>query len=90
MMDTFIHFCIFFVLVLTTIGAYRLIAGPTLFDRTIGVSLISNNAIIILIFIGFIFDRIDMFIDIAITYALLNFILSIVLGKYFERRAKTS
>jgi len=52
------------------------------------VSIIANNAVIILLFIGFTFDRIDMFIDIAIAYALLNFVIAIALGKYFERRSK--
>ncbi|MBM4448839.1 MAG: pH regulation protein F, partial [Chloroflexi bacterium] len=39
----------------------------------------------ILILIGFLFERISMFIDIAIAYALLNFVIIIVLGKYFDR-----
>jgi multisubunit Na+/H+ antiporter MnhF subunit len=29
-----------------------------------------------------------MFFDIAVAYALLNFIISIALGKYFEHRGK--
>jgi multisubunit Na+/H+ antiporter MnhF subunit len=29
-----------------------------------------------------------MFIDIALTYALLNFVIAIVLGKYFERKGE--
>ena len=49
-----------------------------------------TNGFILLVLIGFIYQRIDMFIDIAITYALLDFVVAIVLGKYFDRRAKKS
>ena len=74
-----------FIALLTAICLYRVAAGPTIFDRVMGVGLVGTNGFILLALIGFIYERIDMFIDIAITYALLNFILAIVLGKYFER-----
>ena len=73
---------------LTAICLYRLAVGPTIFDRIIAASLVGTNGFILLTLIGFIYDRIDMFIDIAITYALLNFVVAIVLGKYFERRGE--
>ena len=87
-MSTVITIGAFTILFLTAICVYRLIVGKTLFDRAIGASLIGNNAVLIMIFTGFMFDRIDMFVDIAIAYALLNFVIAIVLGKYFERRSK--
>lgn len=87
-MGGLITFSAFFILLLNAICVYRLVKGPTVFDRAIGVSLISNNAVILIVIIGFIYERVDMFFDIAVAYALLNFILAIVLGKYFERRGK--
>jgi multicomponent Na+:H+ antiporter subunit F len=87
-MDLLFKISAFYLLFITGLSVYRLIAGPTVFDRTIGVTLISNNAVIMLIIIGFIFGRVDMFLDIAVAYALLNFIISIALGKYFERRSR--
>ena len=73
---------------LTAISLYRLAVGPTVFDRIIAASLVGTNGFILLTLIGFIYGRIDMFIDIAITYALLNFVIAIVLGKYFERKGE--
>jgi len=64
---------------------YRLIKGPTLFDRIISAGLIGTNGVLILATIGFEYHRIDMFIDLAIAYALLNFIGTIAVGKYFTR-----
>ena len=73
---------------LTAVSLYRLAVGPTVFDRIIAAGLVGTNGFILLTLIGFIYGRIDMFIDIAITYALLNFVIAIVLGKYFERRGE--
>jgi multicomponent Na+:H+ antiporter subunit F len=74
-----------FIAVLTIISMYRVAAGPTVFDRVIAAGLVGTNGFILLVLIGFIYGRINMFVDIAIAYALLNFIMAIVFGKYFER-----
>ena len=44
--------------------------------------MLTNNVLVILILIGFIDGRTDMYVDIAITYALLGFISSIILAKF--------
>ena len=74
-----------FIAVLTAISLYRVVVGPTIFDRIIAAGLVGTNGFILLVFIGFIYGRIDMFVDIAIAYALLNFIMTIVFSKYLER-----
>jgi len=37
-----------------------------------------------LILTGYVFNRPDMFVDLALTYALLNFIGTVAIGKYLE------
>ena len=59
--------------------------GETIFDRLLAASAVGTNAIALLAVTGFIFERPDMFVDLALTYALLNFIGSVVVGKYLER-----
>jgi multicomponent Na+:H+ antiporter subunit F len=79
-----------FIAVLTAACLYRVAVGKTVFDRIIAAGLVGTNGIILLALFGFLFERINMFIDIAIAYALVNFVIVIVLGKYFERgREKT-
>ena len=63
---------------------YRVIYGPGVFNRIAAVSAIGTKTLIILLIIGFAYDRIDMFIDISIVYALLNFIGCIAAAKYLE------
>ena len=73
------------IVLLTAICLYRVAVGRTIFDRVLAAGLIGTNGFILLVVIGFIYERINMIVDIAITYALLNFIVVIVMGKYFER-----
>ena len=84
-MSTFLLGTTIFIAIITAACLYRIAVGKTIFDRIIAAGLVGTNGFILLILIGFIFRRIDMFIDIAIAYALLNFVVIIVLGKYFDR-----
>jgi len=79
-----------FIALLTAAATYRVAVGRTIFDRIIAVGLVGTNGFILLVLIGFIFGRISMFVDLAIAYALLNFVIIIVLGKYFDRKLEES
>ncbi len=65
---------------------YRVVFGPGVFNRLIGASVIGTKTLIILVLIGFIYRRIDMFVDISLVYALLNFIVTLAAAKYFQRK----
>lgn len=67
---------------------YRVIKGPTIYDRLNGLGVIGSVIILLLILIGFIDKRVDMFVDIAIAYSLLGFISLIVLAKYISEEEK--
>jgi multicomponent Na+:H+ antiporter subunit F len=64
---------------------YRVVVGPTVFDRLVGLAGISTKTILLLILIGALYGRLDMVIDIALGYALLNFVAALASAKYFER-----
>ena len=65
---------------------YRLLVGRTPFDRLLAAAAIGTNAVILLVLTGFVFERPDMFVDLALSYALLNFISTVAVGKYLETR----
>lgn len=79
--------CVLMVLVFL-IGAYlyRVLQGPTIFDRVLGLAGISTKAIILLIVIGVYFERVDMFVDISTGYALLNLMGALAVAKYLEQK----
>jgi len=62
---------------------YRAVKGPTLYDRALAVNVIGTKTVVILALIGFIYDR-PYFLDIALVYALINFIATIAILKYSE------
>lgn len=80
-------FCVLLVLaILIGVYLYRVLQGPTVFDRVLGLNGISTKAIILLVLIGVVFERVDMFIDISTGYALLNLVGAIAVAKYLEQK----
>lgn len=79
-----------FITLLFVASLYRVLKGPTVFDRTIGAGLIGTNAILVLVLIGFLYDRVDLFVDLALAYGMLNFIGVVALAKYFEHKEGTA
>ena len=77
-----------FLALLIALPLYRVIRGPTAFDRVIGAGLMGTKSILLLVLIGFAYERQDMFIDLAIAYALLNFIGTVAVGRYLESRRR--
>ncbi len=67
---------------------YRSIFGPTVLNRIAGISAIGTKTLVILLFMGFIYDRVDMFVDISMVYAILNFIGTLAVAKYLEIRGE--
>lgn len=85
-MDNFIFYSAIVLAVLTVIPLYRAVKGPTVLDRFMGVNAIGTQTTALLIMIGITYQRIDMFIDIALAYALLNFVAVIAASRYFHKR----
>lgn len=63
----------------------RIVRGPTVFDRLLAVGAIGTDTVILLLVIGLIYGRPDGYIDLAITYAVLNFIGVVAAAKYLDR-----
>jgi len=57
--------------------------GPTLFDRVLGANTIGTLAVTLIAVYGFLTDRPE-FLDIAITYALLNVLSTLAILKFFR------
>ena len=68
------------------LSLYRVFMGPVIIDRIIGVNVIGTKTIAVIVLTGFIFERVEFFIDIAFVYALINFIGALAFSKFFERK----
>lgn len=70
--------------ILVFLALYRVVFGPGIFNRVAAVSAIGNKTLIMLLIMGVIYKRVEMFIDISLVYALLNFICTLAISKYLE------
>jgi len=71
--------------VLVFLCLYRVTFGPNVLNRAAGLSAVGTKTLIILLFMGVIYDRVEMFVDISMVYALLNFLGTLVLAKYIKQ-----
>lgn len=88
-MSYFFLFVLMAITVLIAIYLFRVLRGPTVFDRVLGLNGISTKAIILLVVIGTVYERVDMFVDISTGYALLNLVGSLAIAKYLEEQGRS-
>ncbi len=60
---------------------YRAVAGPTTQDRLLAVNVLGTNTVVILALLAAGLDQ-PWFLDIALIYALLNFLMAIAISKF--------
>lgn len=65
------------------LALYRAFKGPRVYDRLLSVNVIGTKTVVLIALVGFIFER-PHFLDIALVYALINFIATIAFLKYRE------
>lgn len=70
------------------VGLHRVWVGPTVFDRLVAIAMLTVNGVVLLVLLGFLVDRAAFYLDIALAYALLAFVLPIAVGRYFEQRER--
>ena len=81
-MDQFFLYSAIGLTIIIAVPLYRVLYGPTIFDRLLATNAIATKTIVLITLIGFLFGRIDMFIDITLAYAILGFIGSLIIAKY--------
>ncbi len=85
-MNSFFLFVLTTLVVLMVVYLYRVVRGPSVFDRVLGLNGISTKAIVLLVVIGTVYERVEMFVDISTGYALLNLVGALAIAKFLEER----
>ena len=78
---------IYFLIGVLVLASYRLIIGPTIQDRLVSLNTISIISIVILVLYSFESGNV-FFLDIAISFLLLDFVGMIAFTKYLGREGK--
>lgn len=60
----------------------RAIVGPTIFDRVVALNGMGTMIPVILVLIGLLYNREDMFVDMALALFLLNLFTTLLIARY--------
>lgn len=71
------------ILVTMALAMVRALLGPTVYDRILAVNLFGTKTVLIIAVLGFLTGRPD-FLDIALVYALINFVGVVGVLKFYE------
>jgi multicomponent Na+:H+ antiporter subunit F len=71
------------ILVTMGLALIRAIKGPSIYDRILAVNVFGTKTVLIIAVLGFLMGRPD-FMDIALVYALINFVGTIAVLKVFK------
>jgi len=72
-----------FLLVNAFLCLWRAYAGPTIADRILAVNIVGTKTLVVVALLGIVFGR-SIYIDIALVYGLLNFIVTIAATRFLE------
>lgn len=71
------------ILVVMALALLRALLGPTLYDRILAINMFGTKTVLLIAVMGMIAGRAD-FMDIALVYALINFISVVAVLRFFE------
>jgi len=71
------------ILVAMALAMTRALLGPTVYDRVLAVNMFGTKTVLIIAVLGFLTGRPD-FLDLALLYALINFIGTLAVLRFFE------
>jgi multicomponent Na+:H+ antiporter subunit F len=61
---------------------WRVSRGPTVYDRVQALNAIGSIAPVAIVLIGLLYDRLDMFVDLALSLFLLNVFTTLLVARY--------
>lgn len=83
-MTNILIFAIIFMSIIIMGSMYRAIKGPRAADRLIAINVIGTKTIVLILMISLLFKE-NYFVDVALVYALISFVASIVIANYIEK-----
>jgi len=83
-MTKILTFAIIFMSIIIIGSMYRAIKGPSSADRLIAINVIGTKTIVLILMISILFKE-NYFVDVALVYALISFVSSIVIANYIEK-----
>jgi multicomponent Na+:H+ antiporter subunit F len=82
-MDNFLTIIALIISLNAVICLYRAAIGPTTQDRVLGINIVGTKTLVVVVLISFIQAE-SFFLDVAIVYALLLFVVTVAISRYLE------
>jgi multicomponent Na+:H+ antiporter subunit F len=76
------------ILVTMGLALVRALLGPTVYDRVLAVNMFGTKTALLLSVVAFLYGRPD-FLDLALAYALINFVGVLAVLQFFQKRSTT-
>ena len=73
------------ILITMILAIIRALAGPSVYDRVLAVNMFGTKTVLLLSVVAFLYGRPD-FLDLALAYALINFISVLAVLQFFENK----
>lgn len=89
MHTTAMYILLISLLALTVPFFWRIVAGPTPYDRIVGLNAIGTLVPAMLVVIGMLNGRVDMFVDSALAVFLLTLFTTLIVARHTSRRFLT-
>jgi len=71
---------------LSTVGSLiRVVIGPTMWDRLLGIGLGASKITLAIILLSFVQNQ-DFILDVALLFSLLGFLVTVLLARFVERQ----
>ena len=81
------YYAVTFALIITMgLALARAVIGPSVYDRVLAMNMFGTKTVLLLAVVAFMLGRPD-FLDLALTYALINFIGVLAVLEFFRDRA---
>ncbi|GHD38232.1 monovalent cation/H+ antiporter complex subunit F [Halioglobus pacificus] len=77
------------ILITMVLALIRALSGPSVYDRVLAVNLFGTKTVLLLSVVSFLYGRTD-FLDLALAYALINFIGVLAVLQFFESRERSN
>ena len=72
-------------IILVILVLIRVIKGPSLWDRLLGFNMISSKIVMLIVILAYVLNS-SFYLDVALAYAILGFIGTILFAKFIEKR----
>lgn len=75
------------ILVTMALALLRALLGPTLYDRVLAVNMFGTKTVLLVSIVAFLSGRPD-FLDLALAYALINFVGVLAVLEFFQKKRR--